>query len=166
MRIIHDWDFPINKPSTNLKISLWLFLEILFGKHHWFQHRLPSYIQNIKLSNALAMFELDNMFGVDAIWGLTDQVTTRYPTLLSLLERNNKRILHHYHDDKSTVGKGRWVPQLDVSQDNMIYDRRYCVQGIQTLPSKDESVVWHIDHPNNLCHYIEFLQRCKEEKLI
>jgi hypothetical protein len=165
IQVVHDWDFPINKRATSLKTAFWLVAEAFFGRFKWFQKRLPLHVKNQKLSCALALLEIDRLFGVHAVWGLTMGVIERYPEFYEQLCKESE-VRFHYHKRESKVGKGRWVPVLEVGKDNMVYDRRYSLFGVKDLPSDGECVVWHCDHPNNLASYIEFLKKCKEEGLL
>lgn len=164
--IIHDWDFAINRPQTSIKTAFWLLAEVLFGRFKWFQAKIPAYVRNIKYSHALALAEIDKLFGVQAIWGITDQVGKRYPNFMEYLERNDLPIHFHFHNPKSTQGKGVWLPSLQVTKENMIFDRRYCTKGDKTLPANGSNIVWHVDHPNNLSQYLLLLKRLKENNLL
>jgi hypothetical protein len=165
VQIVHDWDFPINKPLTNLKLAVWFILEAAFGRFTWFPQYIPDYVRNIKLSHALMMLKVDKMFDVDAWWGLTGEVMERYPEFTTLLADSGVRMIYHYHRDTPELGKGRWCPSIDVSKEAMTFDRRYCVKGKTRLPTEG-LVVWHVDHPNNLPKYVEFLVKMKEHNLL
>ncbi len=122
---------------------------------------MPVWLMQEKYQACLATAILDGLFHVQSIFGLTDQVKTAFPTLESELKWMGFEVRHHYHDKKA-VGKGRWNPPLEMTPENMIYDRRYVLQGLKDIPD-NEAVAWHIDHMNyNLLSYLEFLGRLKE----
>jgi len=159
--IIHDWDFPLYKPSTCLKTSLWLLGYFFLGRFKRYRNRMPETLLKQKLSYMQALIQIDQLYGVKPVWGITDQVLQAFPEAVKLLEQNGQEIRYHYHNKQKQQGKGRWLPSLQVEPENMIYDRLY-MQGKTELP-ESTTVVWHVDHIYNLPWYIKFLEKCKEE---
>ena len=114
----------------------------------------------------MALIALDRLFDIEPLVGITEQVLEAFPNLPNELSEKKVDVCYHYHVKKIGLGKGAWVPRLDVKPENMIYDRRYTMYGQKALPMKDDIVVWHVDHPYNLSYYIEFLNRCKEAGIL
>jgi len=166
VQIIHDWDFPLMKKKSCFKTAMWLLGFTIFGKFKWFRKKMPQSLLEEKVSCMRMYMLLDKMFGVKSIWGVTQEVLEVFPFVLNELQSAGYEVRFHYHDKTVTSGKGRWVPPMQVSPKNMVYDRKYTLHGKRELPNKDEAVVWHIDHPYNLPWYVEFLERCKKEGLL
>ena len=165
--VVHDWDFPLYKRKTCLRRGFWLILYALFGWSKWFRRRMPRWLLFEKYNQALALAMLDRILGVNAIFGITREVEECFPDIRGRLKDMGFEVRQHYHVKQKTLGRGRWVPPLDVKPENMIYDRLYALRGKRELPKKGEAVVWHVDHLNyNLLYYLEFVKRCKSARLL
>ena len=165
--VIHDWDFPLYQRKTCLRRAFWLILYAFLGWSRWFRSKMPRWLLYEKYSQALALAKLDRLFGVDAIFGITEEVRETFPDIWKRLEDMGFEVRHHYHVKQKTLGRGRWTPPLEVKPKNMIYDRLYALKGQRDLPERGDAVVWHIDHLNyNLPYYLEFLERCKKAGLL
>nr|MDO8134654.1 hypothetical protein [Candidatus Njordarchaeum guaymaensis] len=164
--IVHDFDFPISKRSTCLKRAFWLIISGLLGNRKWLIKRMPVWFAREKYAFALALAKIDKLHGVNAVFGLTEEVRQVFPELQQLLKGMGFEVRHHYHIAKKTLGKGAWDPPLEMKPENMIYDRLYSLANREQMPKSGEAVVWHVDHPYNLSKYLEFLERAKREKLI
>jgi len=164
--IVHDWDFPLYKRRTCLKRAFWLIVYALFGRSKRVREKMPKWMLEEKHGYALALIKIDRYFGVNSIFGLTKEVKEHFPLVESEISTLGFEVRDHYHVRQREVGRGRWRPPIEMSGENMVYDRLYSLQGKRELPREGESVVWHVDHPFNLQYYIEFLERCKEKGLI
>ena len=164
--IVHDFDFPISKRRTSLKRAFWLIASWLIGNRKGLIKRMPVWFAREKYAFALALAEIDKLYGVNAIFGLTEEAREVFPELPQLLKEMGFEVRHHYHIEKKTLGRGAWDPPLEMKPENMIYDRLYSLANRRDMPKLGEAVVWHVDHPYNLPKYLEFLERAKQEKLI
>jgi len=127
---------------------------------------MPKPLLYEKYSHMLALIELDKIFDIKSIWGITKEVSETFPDVVDKIIQNQFEVRSHFHVKKKELGKGKWVPPLEVNPENMIYDRKYVLNKKKILPKNGEIVVWHVDHPYNLPYYIEFVQRCKKEGML
>jgi len=164
--VVHDLDFPIFKRSTCMKRAFWSIALGLFGNRRWLIRRMPIWFSHEKYVYALALARIDKLCGAKAIFGLTREVQELFPDLREKLEKMGFEVRDHYHVKEKILGRGVWVPPLQMKPENMIYDRLYTLKGRCALPAPDEAVAWHVDHPFNLDRYLEFLDRTKQEGLL
>jgi len=164
--VVHDLDFPVYKRSTCLKRAFWLVALGVFGNREWLIKHMPIWLAHEKYAFALALAEVDKLYGVKAVFGLTKEVQKVFPDLRKQLEEKGFETRDHSHIKKKTFGRGVWFPPLQVKPENMIYDRLYTLRGHTTLPARDDVVAWHVDHPFNLDRYLEFLERAKQGGLL
>lgn len=162
--VAHDLDFPIHSRRTCLRRIVWLTYYLLFGSSARLRQEIPKWFLLEKYYYALALAKIDEILGAKAFFGLTKEAQDCFPDLRHKLQSMGFEVRDHYHTrGPPELGKGRWDPPLPpLEKKYATYDRRYTFLGEKELPPDGAIVVWHVDHPLNLCDYLEFVVACKK----
>jgi hypothetical protein len=94
------------------------------------------------------------LIGVTPIFGIRDTVLAKYPDLKTY---PNLRVHTHIGKAPDPNRVRIWNPPLNQPSYTWHYDRDYMMGKTVLLKSRDTYPVWHVDTPQDLPHYIDFL---------
>lgn len=127
-------------------------------------YRCRSYLDTIIM--------LDKLVDVEPIIGIKSGVFEAFPNIEN--ELNEKygdldiRIHVHVIEDVDNSDRKRyWIPSLPNMQDKDLwrYDSKYVKHGVLVPLKHPQLPIWHIDNPDYLNRYIEWLYLIKFEGL-
>ncbi len=98
--------------------------------------------------------KLDTLIGVTPIFGIRDTVLAKYPDLKTY---PNLRVHTHIGKAPDPNRVRTWNPPLNQPSYTWRYDMNYVMGKPVLLKSRDTYPVWHVDYPQHLPHYIDFL---------
>ncbi len=98
--------------------------------------------------------KLDTLIGVTPIFGIRDTVLAKY---LDLKTYPNLRVHTHIGKVPDPNRVRTWDPPLNQPSYTWRYDMDYMSGKPVLLKSRDTYPVWHVDYPQHLSHYIDFL---------
>lgn len=159
LKVLHDWDEPYKSERRSLYRAAQLILYALSRKVSILR-RLPIVrpVYDELYRNSLALAKLDRLLGVHGIFGIRDDVAERYPDILNEIRRYAE-VRRHVHFDLPDRRMRKWEPPLNQSPATWHYDRKY-VKGqrnVEGLLDRDELPIFHVDYPEFLSAYIDWL---------
>ncbi len=107
------------------------------------------------------IIKLDKLVGVTPIMGIRDKVQDQFPEIMKELGENGVDIRTHIHiGEIPDPNRIRTFEPLDglehISSNVWHYDTDYVSNQRPTL-KEGEIPIWHVDRPQFLKHYIDFL---------
>jgi len=160
IKILHDYDEPFL--SGKYAISRGLKL-IIYGicRYLGIRPKLVESIYNETRENADTIIKLDKLVGVTPIMGIRDVVQQYYPNLMTELKRYGVDVRTHIHIGEAPNPQRirTWEPieGLEKITSNVWHYDKDHVLGKRPLLNRGEIPVWHVDRPNWLNHYVDFL---------
>lgn len=157
MRVLHDWDEPHRSGKRAIYRGIKL---ILYGIFKWFMFK-PKFLNDLygeNRRNLDIIIKLDKLVGVNSVVGIRDKICRYYPEIFKELKKYGIDVRQHIHigTDKCPLRKRKWVPELVQPRNTWHFDRDY-VEGVEPKLMSDELSIWHVDYPEFLSYYIEFL---------
>jgi hypothetical protein len=167
MKVLHDYDEPYLSAKYAIRRGLKL---ILYGMCRFLGIRI-SLIDEIyqeTRKNADTLIKIDKLVGICPIMGIRDKVVSHYPNIISELEKYGADIRTHIHIGKAPdINRIRtWDPIDDlenITSNVWHYDKNY-VLNKRPLLKEGELPIWHVDRPNWLKYYVDFLYEMLIEK--
>ena len=116
-------------------------------------------LEDEKLEYMETLIKLDKLAGVISVFGIRDIIRERYGKGIDeLAAKYDVDVRRHIHigtapdPDRQRV----WDPPLIQSFDTWHFDRKW-VKGIKTVLKPGELANFHIERPNELKNYIDYL---------
>ncbi len=160
MKVLHDYDEPCLSGKYAIRRGLKL---LLYGisRYLGLKPKMTEPIYNETRENADTIIKLDKLVGVTPIMGIRDKVQEYYPEIMTELEKYGVDVRTHIHIGKAPdVNRIRtWEPieGLEKITSNVWhYDKDHVLNKRPKL-GDGEIPTWHIDRPNWLKYYVDFL---------
>ena len=165
LKVLHDWDQVLRSKSWTLRrgislvvYSLSIRIPFLNIFHAVLKNKLK--IEKEELEYMETLIKLDKIAGIIPVFGIRDNVRERYGDRIDELQkRYNLDIRRHIHigANNDPNRKRIWEPQLERQTPNSWhFDLKY-MQGIKMELQLGELPIFHIDRPNLLSVYIDYL---------
>lgn len=128
--------------------------------HDW-DHAYPDSIE-AQRKYLDTLISLDNLSGVTPVLGIKNTIYDLYPDLDQELREKFGQIdirvhVHVIEDFKIPQRRRLWIPPLTQTKATWRYDSDWSRHGRLTLLKAGELPVFHVDYPNYLGSYIEWL---------
>lgn len=116
--------------------------------------------------NAITLAKLDALVEVKSIFGILAEIWPQNLDVIKELKLYGVDVRMHFHEGKLSDPnrKRKWTPSLTQSPNTWHYDKKF-IKGEMILLKKDELPVFHVDYPEFLRNYIDWLYKVKFEKL-
>lgn len=116
------------------------------------------------------LIQLDRLAGVEPIIGIKSTVYDVFPDIEKKLrdrygELDIRIHVHVIEDFKNENRSRHWIPALNVDKRLWRYDSEFVQKDNLILLKKGEIPNFHVDHPDYLSKYIEWLYRIKFEEM-
>jgi len=170
LKVLHDWD----RNTRSGSYTLWRGINlILYGitKKFPFLNRIKyvrkknDEIEGEMLRYMETLIKLNRIAGITPIFGIRDEVREKYGERIDELgELYRVDIRRHIHigEDPDPDRKRVWEPPLEdqdiinARMDSWHFDSHFVKgQRVELVPG--ELPIWHIDRPNWLPDYIDFI---------
>ena len=167
MRVLHDWDSVQLSGRKTLREGLALILYAV-SKVLPFLNRVGSVrirnraLERERLDHMETLIMLDHLVGVEAIFGLREEIVRKYPEEIERLRERYKievRAHHHIGSPPDPDRVREWFPPLSQSMSSWTFEKDF-IEGGGTLEPGDLPI-FHVDNPENLKHYIRYLYKMK-----
>jgi len=165
MKVLIDWDNPNLDYMYAFKRGIKLILYsmcVLF-------HLRPKFLEDIYLEtdkHIETIMKLNEMLGVETVFGIRDVVSDAKPYIINYLKEYNKDVRKHVHIGKYGPNRIRtWNPPLTQSIDTWDFEIKY-YNGILQPLKEGELPIWHIDRPYRLSTYIKFVYEMKNREKV
>lgn len=164
MQVLHDWDrIGINGvDATKRGISLLCYMLTrkipLLNRISIFRENTKR-LEDEKIAYMETLIKLDKLVGVISVFGIRDVIRERYGKEIDELEtKYGVDVRRHIHIGKAPDPKRKrlWVPPLTQSIETWHFDRKW-VKGIKTILKSGELANFHVERPNELKNYIDYL---------
>lgn len=165
MKVLHDWDRVKRSGSWALRrgISLVVYamaqkLPFLNGYHAIMMNTLKINKEQIEYMETL--IKLDMIAGVIPIFGIRDIIRERHGERIDELQRiYGVDVRRHIHigPNKDPDRKRLWEPPLDKQTPNSWHFEVNYMRGEKKELQPGELPIFHIDRPNLISVYIDFL---------
>ncbi len=108
--------------------------------------------------NADTLIKLDKLLGITPVMGIRREVLDTYPGIMEELERHGVDVREHIHigGNRDPNRKRLWIPSLNQPRGTWHYDTDYN-KGKRILLKKGQLPIFHVDRPDFLTDYINFL---------
>lgn len=108
--------------------------------------------------NADTLAKLDKLLGVTSVMGIKREILDTYPGIMEELKRYDVDVREHIHTggNRDPNRERFWVPPLDQPRETWHYDTDYN-KGKRTLLKKGQLPIFHVDRPDFLTDYVNFL---------
>jgi hypothetical protein len=156
MKVLFDWDLP----ELDMKYCFSRGVKLILFSFCTFLHLRPKFLESIYLETdeyAKTLVILNEMLGVETVFGVRDVVIEAKPEMYEYLKKNARDVRVHRHIGK--YGKDRkrtWEPPLNQSMDTWDFEIKYHNGIIQPL-KEGELPVFHVDRPYRFSTYIRFI---------
>lgn len=115
------------------------------------------------------LIKLDKLVGVTPIMGIRDKVQDQFPDIMKELGEYGVDVRTHIHigepPDPNRIRTYEPLPGLEHITSNVWhYDTDY-VSGNKPILKEGELPIWHVDRPDFLKHYINFLYEVLIEEM-
>jgi hypothetical protein len=165
MKVLFDWDLP----ELDMKYCFSRGIKLVLFSFCTFLHLRPKFLEDIYLETdeyAKALIKLNEMLGVETVFGIRDVVSDAKPYMVNYLKDHNQDVRKHIHIGKHGPDRIRtWEPPLTQSMDTWDFEIKYYNGILQ--PLKDgELPLWHIDRPYRLQTYINFVYEMKNKERV
>lgn len=165
MKVLHDWDQVGRSKSWTLRrgislivYSLSIRIPFLNIFHAVLKNKLE--IEKEKIEYMETLIKLDKIAGIIPVFGIRDIVRDRYGDRIDELQkRYNVDIRRHIHiGANSDPNRERaWEPRLESQTPNSWHFDLEYMRGIKPDLQLGEMPIFHIDRPNLLWVYIDYL---------
>lgn len=163
VKVLFDWDNPDLDYVYALKRGIKL---IVFSVCRPLGIRF-KYIEEIYTEtdrHAKTIAKLNEMLGVETVFGIRDIVSDAKPNVVKYLKDSGQDVRRHVHIGfRGPDRKRLWFPPLIQSMDTWHYEIQY-FNGIRVKLKEGELPIWHIDRPYRLATYIDFIYEMKGEE--
>ncbi len=160
MRVLHDYDEPHLSAKYAIRRGLRL---LLYGisKYLGFKTKSIESIYEETRENADTLVKIDRLVGVTTIMGIRDKVQEYYPNIISELEEYGVDVRTHMHigeaPDNNRIRTWEPIEGLEKITSNVWhYDKDHVLNKRPKL-GDGEIPIWHVDRPNWIKYYIDFL---------
>ena len=160
LTVLHDWDSDVLYGKRILLQGIFSSVCVLAVSFMPFLLRL-KFFRDIheeyrakKRRYLDTLSKLDSLIGVTPIFGIRDTVLVKYPDLRTY---PNLRVHTHIGKAPDPNRVRLWDPPLNQPSYTWHYDRDYVSGKTVLLKSRDTYPVWHVDNPQHLPDYIDFL---------
>jgi len=162
MRILHDHDDPYLRANYAIKRGVKLFIYGIF-KHLGLKPKFLEPIYNEVREYADTIIKLDKLVGVTPIMAIREEVQDQFPDIMKELSEYGVDVRTHIHiGEPPNPNRIRTYAPLDgleqISSNVWHYDTDYVSNQRPTL-KEGEIPIWHVDRPQFLKHYIDFLYK-------
>jgi hypothetical protein len=155
LKVLHDFDNAYPSGNWALKRGMRLILYAA-SRRLPFLKRFCRDIYNENYDNAFTLLALNDIAGVEGLFGINDRVAATFPNLRKELDSLGARTIRHWH---AGLNNPHWEPELNIARSQWWFDQEYAA-GKRT-PSAGEWILFHCDYPQLLPAYI----RCLHELL-
>ena len=160
LTVLHDWDNSgvygrraiLQKMVSSFCILVASYVSVLL-RLKFFREPYEAYRAE-KRRYLDTLLKLDTLTGVTPIFGIRDTVLTEYPELVNY---PHLRVHRHIGEPPDPNRTRTWEPPLNQPQYSWRYDSAYVEGHRVLLRSRDTYPIWHVDHPQYLTNYIDFL---------
>lgn len=165
LEVLFDWDDPNPNPVWSIKRGIKLILYGCFS----LVHMRPKFLSDMYKETdeyAIAITKLNELLGVNMIYGVRDNVLKDKRSLIESFRASGRDVRRHVHigEPPDPNRKRLWEPTLIQSMDTWHYDRDW-IAGKKVQLREGEHPIWHFDTPYYFCGYIDFLYaKLKEEE--
>ena len=166
MRVLHDWDRLWRSGSWTFRRGKSFVLYALARKfkilnRSGYIRRNNQRIEREKLDYMETLIKLDLIAGISPVFGIRDEIRARYwPEIEELREKYGIDIRRHIHigEDFKDPNRDRlWDPPLEnQTPASWHFDSKF-IKGERVELAEGELPIWHVDRPNLLGRYIDFL---------
>lgn len=160
-KVLFDWDNSdldyIYAVQRGVKLIVYAVCKVLRLR--------PKYVEEIYTETdryAEAVSKLNQMLGIETVFGIKDSVSKSKPRSVIYLKEHDD-VRRHIHIGKHGPSRQRlWEPPLTQSPDTWDFEIKY-YKGLKPTLKEGELPVWHIDRPYRLATYISFVYETKEK---
>lgn len=164
-RVLHDWDKPYRSGRWCLRRGLKLILYALSRRFRPLMRlRVVKEIYNELYLYSLTLAKLDRLMEVQAVFGLNTTMIPSFPKAKEELEMLGADVRLHWHIDDLDPVVRLWDPPLHQTKETWHYDMD-TKAGKMPLLKFNELPIWHVDYPNLISDYIEWLYKVKFEDM-
>ena len=170
IKVLHDYDEPylnhIYAFRQGLKLIIYSVCKMI-----GLRPKIVEPIYNETRGNADTLIKLDKLVGVTPIMGIRDKVQEHYPNIMTELSRYDIDLRKHIHigeaPDPDRVRTWEPIEGLEKITSNVWHYDSNHVRKKRPKLREGEIPIWHVDRPNWLKHYVDFLYDVliKEEEL-
>jgi len=164
MKVLHDWDRLVIDGGWVKRRFISLLFYGLCAKFKFL--RKIKYLQENaekleaeQIEYMLTLIKLNQLCGVKPIFGIRDEIRERYDKEINeLAEKHDLDVRRHIHIGKDTDPdrKRTWNPPLTQSRDTWHFGTSW-VNGNPVPLKPNELPIFHVDRPQYLKHYIDYL---------
>jgi len=164
INVLHDWDVLIIDGGWARKRGISLFC-------YWVARRFP-FLQKIgwlrrnkekveyeQVQYMATLIKLNRISGVHGIFGIRDQIIEKHgEDIIELQIKYGAEIRRHIHigEPPDPERIRTWDPPLTQSPDTWHFDRDW-VKGKEVILKPGELAIFHVDRPQYLRSYIDYL---------
>jgi hypothetical protein len=163
MKVLFDWDLP----SLDYMYTLKRGIKLIIYSVCCVLHLRPKFLDDIYIEtdkNAIAIMKLNEMLGVETVFGIRDVVSDAKPYMVDYLKEHGQDVRKHVHIGKHGPNRIRtWEPPLTQSMDTWHFDVDYYDGHPPTL-KEGELPIWHIDRPYRFGTYVDFIYEMKQKE--
>ncbi len=156
MKVLHDMDRPYLGAFPALKRGAMLILYAISRVVRLRFEFMDNIYEEVR-ENADVLIKLDKLVGVESVVGVRDEICRSYPHIMERLKEYDVDVREHIHIGKRHLNRKRlWIPPLNQPKETWHYDRDY-IDGNKVMLKKGQLPIWHIDRPDRVKDYINFL---------
>ncbi len=165
MNVLHDWDNPYRSGRWCIRRGVQLIIYALSKRIKIL--RKMSMVKEMYTelyNNAITLAKLDRLVKVHGIFGVKDSVVHEFPTIEEDINSLKLEYRRHIHVDYPRAVRW-WEPPLSQREVTWRYDQKYRDHG-RNIPIKlkpGELPIFHVDYPNFIPLYIDWLYWVLEE---
>lgn len=161
MRVLHDWDRVHRSGLRNRGLSLLCYC--LSKKYPVFKRikrvqENHDQVEHEQLQYAETLVKLNLLLGVDQVFGVRLPVMDHFP-IVELLEGYGVDWRTHVHlgEYPCPDRERMWFPHLEVPRSSWSFDVDW-IKDVTVKLGKGPAI-WHVDRPENLRYYIDWLYK-------
>lgn len=164
MKVLHDWDEIPPRVDWARRRGISLLLYSLANKFPMLK-RIKRVAENTrkiedeKLAYMETLIRLDHIAGITPIFGIRSNVMKRYGREIGTLKEVygiDVRAHLHIRERPDPDRKRIWIPPLCQSQSSWSFDYNF-VRGIRVKLADGELPIFHVDHPEYLAGYVDYI---------
>jgi hypothetical protein len=155
--VLHDFDNPYPSGRQALRRALTL-ITYAISKKVPLLRPLVKEVYRECLEHCLDLARTDKLLGIDAHFGIKDDVDKTFPELRGELSELGFHVHRHVHYSKGHVS---WDPPLDIEDRARHFDQEFARTGV--IPEEIKWVVFHADYPQLLPAYIRFITKARAQ---
>lgn len=169
MRVLHDWDSVTISGRKALRCGISLVVYALSKWAPWLNHvgrikRNNKELEEERLKYMETLIKLDELIGIEPIFGITDEVMERYSDeILQMKDDYGLDVRRHIHIGRPPDPNRLrlWEPPLSQSMKSWNFETDY-IEGRGELEPGDLPL-FHVDFPENVRFYIAYIYTEKKE---